>query len=134
MADSIAKLSVIIVGDASPLEATLGRVQSDLERFGVGFSAMSKLSAKTWDAFINKVKTSLPTPAANPFEQLTLGAHRAARGMDEASRSSARFSTVLGAMRGNLNAAFMIGGPAALGIAAMVLSVKKLADAGDALM
>lgn len=133
MSDSISKLAVIITGDTAPLSSAMQKAMRDVDIFAAMTAQRAREGADAWNAGLARMKEAAEA-AKNPFEQLNLGARKMAGGFDSATASGVKLSTMLGAFRGNLNAAFLVGGPAALGIAAMVLGVKKLADAGDDLL
>lgn len=101
MADSIAKLAVVITGDASPLAQATNRASNIVRGFGNEFTTFGQKSGQ---------------------------------GLNLATQSAYKLSTALSAARGNLGAAFTVGGPALLAITAMTAGVLKLAAAGDTLM
>lgn len=100
MADSIAKLAVVITGDAGPLAQATNRASNIVRGFGNDFTHVGQK----------------------------------ARSLDVATQSTVKLSTALSAARGNLGAAFTVGGPALLAITAMTAGVLKLASAGDTLL
>jgi hypothetical protein len=132
MADSIAKLAVIITGDAGPLAAALQKAQANVSSWGRGMATMAAQNDK-WLAGLQRMHEQTQSQA-NPFAALNLSAKSAGSSIDRLHAATFKMNTLMSAMRGNVGAAFAVGGPAALGIAAMTLGVFKLANAGDHLL
>jgi hypothetical protein len=132
VADSIAKLAVVITGDAGPLATALAKASANVDSWSRGMATMAVQNDK-WLAGLEKMRPG-SAGNANPFEAMRLGASGASGSIDRLNTASVKLSTTLSALRGNWGAAFSVGGPALLGITATILAVRKLATAGDDLL
>lgn len=132
MADSISKLSVVITGDASPLQAAMARASAHVDSWSRGMATMAVQNDK-WLAGLEKMNAA-SSAQANPFEAMRFGASGAAGSVDRLNAASVKLSTTISALKGNWGAAFAVGGPALLGIAASALALRRMANAGDELL
>lgn len=160
MADSIAKLAVVLTGDAAPLSAALQKSLQDVDRWALGMARASMQAQAAWNAGMANIRMtnlagaggpmeafdparlnripdsvkSFTTAFVNPLTQINTAAGKAARSLDGLATQVFKLNTLMSAFRGNFGAAFVVGGPAALGIAAITGGVFKLAAAGDQLL
>lgn len=158
--DSISKLAVVLTGDGSPLSAALQKSLNDADKWALGMARISKQAATSWtngmanirmgdmagpggpmEAFDPSRLNRIPEAAKlweqgfiSPLSQINTAAKRAGESFGGLHAAAFKMNTVMSALRGNLGAAFSVGGPALLGIAAMSAAVYKLAAAGDTLM
>lgn len=143
-ADSIAKLAVIITGDASPLSAALNKAKGDVTGWASGLSNMKStpfgmVSNDGIDRWATGLR-NLKSQEANVFEGLRTGAARYAVEAERATGATFKVATALQAARGNLGAlasAGAAGGPlmwAVIGTAALgkfALESARAADRAD---
>lgn len=142
MADSIAKLAVIITGDASPLTAALAKAQADTQAFASGIkdpfqrglSVMKAQGSESWITGLERLKAQ----GANPLEALRLDASKFTAEAERSAGAAFKMSMALQAARGNVGAISnliqsggMTGGLVAAGVAAGILAF-KLAAISDA--
>lgn len=141
--DSIAKLSVLITGDESPLAASTNRAEQIVanaatriaDPWARGLSAMKAQNDK-WAAGLANLAAQNAPGAGGPFDSLTLGARQYVAAANEAHHSTVQLSTVMAAMRGNIPAIFKVGGRAAgpaLVLIGTAVAAYKLGAAADAL-
>lgn len=131
MSDSIAKLAVIITGDANPLAAAMDKASTKVSSWARGMAVM-KGQNDPLAAVMDRLKKQMKG-ADNPFASLEVGARRAARAIESVQRPTANLSRLLSVMKGNLSAGFAVGGGVGLALTAMIFGVRSLARAADSL-
>jgi hypothetical protein len=140
MADSIAKLAVIITGDASPLETEVARVESIVKKmddpFQRGLARLAGHDPAAASAALDRLKGRL-VALQNPLDAIVTRYRSLSGATEVVEKSTLRLNTVLSASRGNLGSIATVasarGSGPIVAMAAMAFATYKLAGAADSL-